>query len=240
MRNLETDSEVYEDLRRLLLWDTFPCITQADVDWLFARIRRPDQVRVPPDQHRFWEAAKAKVVGDTVVPDPRPFTYDGEVYTLGAVNYFTATVAGTTGSTQPDWTTAPAIGDTVTDGLAVVWRNTGVALWTPTWDLAWGLHRGWKLKAQQTVAQYDIKAGGQELKRSQIIANCLSIADEWGKVLQGNWRQVRLSGSLKTQMIRFPLTNRSPSADFIDAFFAREDFYPGYGYMPGVGRYEDW
>lgn len=234
--NLESDSEVYTDLQRMLLWDTFPCISQADVDWLFARIRRPDFNRRAPDQHRFWEASSTKAVGDTVVPDPRPFTWDGEVYTLGDVGYFTASVAGDTDTTQPDFAAVTDIDDTVTDG-GVTWTKTGTALWIPTWDLAWGLHRGWKLKAQQAVAQYDVSATGQSMKRSQIIANCLAIADEWSKVLAGNWRQVKLTGSLRTRMTQFPLTNHSPQADFIDAFLGR---YPGYGYLPGIGNFEDY
>ncbi len=237
--NLESDAEVYEDLKRMLLWDSFPCITLADVDWLFARIRRPDVYHQPPDQHRFWEPEAAKVVGDTVVPDPRPLTFDGTNYTLDTLSYFQTTTTGDTGNSQPDWTSAPEIGDDLIDG-DIHWYNTGVALWVPTWDLAWGLHKGWKLKAAQVAAQYDVSATGQSLKRSQIIQNCLTIAEEWGKVLAGNWRQIKLTGSLRNRMVQFPLTNRSSQADFIDAFLTRESFGPGYGWLPGIGHYEDW
>lgn len=235
MQNTESDREVYEALQQLLLWDTFPTLTVANLDYLFARIRRPDVNRMPPDQHRFWEATATKAVGDTVVPDPRPFTYDGELYTLGTVSYFTATVAGDTSSSQPDWDAVLEVGDTVVDG-GVTWEKTGSALWIPTWDLTFGLSRGWMMKAQNVATQYDVSAAGQSLKRSQMFENCMRMADEWAKRMGTGAGTIKLTGSLARQAGRFPLTNGSSLQDFIDA---RDGFYSNYGFSPGIGRYED-
>lgn len=53
------------------------------------------------------------------------------------------------------------------------------ALWTATFDLQSAVRMAWRLKAGNAASAIDYKAAEQSFSRSQIIANCLTMAREW-------------------------------------------------------------
>jgi hypothetical protein len=114
---------------------TAPVLTTPDLDTCLTYSRRQDANVNPPDPYTTWQAATAYAVGAAVVADPR----NG--------SYFTATVAGTTGTTQPTW---PTVTDgTVVDG-GVTWKNAGAAAWSWSWALAGGSPNGLGDQARPT------------------------------------------------------------------------------------------
>lgn len=72
-------------------------------------------VKNQPDSFTTWPAATAVTVG-TLVSD-------------GATGHFACTVAGTTGGTEPTWSSQAAVGDTLTDGT-VTWQRMSTAVVT--------------------------------------------------------------------------------------------------------------
>jgi hypothetical protein len=53
--------------------------------------------------------------------------------------------------------------------------------WSPTWDLRRAVVRGWRLKAAKAAGAYDLSTDGQGLSRSQIVSNCLRMADTYAR-----------------------------------------------------------
>ena len=71
-----------------------------------------------------WLPNTAVSVGFEIVAVSAQYVGNGDTYVqqLGGPPLFQVTTAGTTGATPPNWSTAPAVGDTVTDG-SVVWTQ---------------------------------------------------------------------------------------------------------------------
>src|SRR5690242_18315281 len=143
-------------LAHMLQPDVAPTLTTDEVDDLFRLAKRVDWAAVDPDDYADWTAGTAFSANAACVPTVR----NGFLYTASA---------GTSGATEPVWPTT--VGATVHDG-GVVWTNAGSAPWTPTYDLYLAAAEGWRWKATKVVAQFDVKAGSVDAKRSQVYDAC--------------------------------------------------------------------
>lgn len=147
-------------LESMLQVDARPALTEQEVNDLFALAKIPDALGVAPDAYAVWSAQTAYLEGAYATPTIR----NGFVYAV--------TTAGTSGATEPDWPTEEA--STVTDGT-VVWTRGDATTWTATYNLPMAAAEGWKWKAAKVVAQYDVKAGSVDAKRSQQYQHCLAM-----------------------------------------------------------------
>lgn len=203
-----TVAEARAEIEMFTVAAKFPTLDAADIDALMKKAKRASppftagvltgtplnnnimprlkQGTVPPDTFVEWEAATLYAVGDQVVPAVR----NGHFYTV--------TVGGTSAATEPDFPTDDEA--TVVDGT-VTWQEAGVALWVPTWGLAYAIAQGWKLKAAKVTAAYDYQSDDQRLARSQIFKACMEQYKAWSKQVnesieqQGSLRD-RRSGSI--------------------------------------------
>lgn len=205
----------------------FPALDDATIEMLVRKSKRQDPNRNPPDSYEPWTAATVYVLGDTVVATER----DG--------GYFTVTVAGTSGATEPTWPTETD--GTVVDGT-VTWERTGSAPWTPTWNLAYGIAMGWKLKMGKVACAVDISAAGQTIKRSQLLTNLKEVWRMWA-MRASTWDQMILNGALRDRRIGVAMTNANDEL-FIDGQiqWATLDHWGGRGYLgtsPGAQWIDD-
>lgn len=196
-----TDAQARQQIELYLNWNSFPALSVTEVDFLLLDARRPDQDKTVPDRYLTWRPSFAYALGTLIVPDPR----DGF--------YYEATVAGTSGATQPTFPTV--IDATVVDG-GVTWKNKGSAPWVPTYSTAYAIYRGWNLKSAKVVAAVDVEESDQSLKRSQIFKACQEIAKVWGRVA-GRDSNITLKGSLVGRNSVFPLTNGSCDCDLLES-----------------------
>ncbi len=188
------------EIQTMVRFADFPVLdTTYDIPLLVRKAKRQDINRNVPDPYEKWIASTAYLVGATVVADPRNNSY------------FTATVAGTSDTVQPTWPTIT--GATVVDA-GVTWSLTGAANWRPTWNLAYGISQGWKMKMSKLVAAYDIKVGGQSLSRSQMFEMCKEMQRQWSR-RASMWDQVFLMGSLRDRRLFQNITNQNDEL-FID------------------------
>src|SRR5438128_2144665 len=157
----------------------FPTLEDKEIELLVRKSKRQDINRAVPDNYETWRANTDYSVGATIVSDPR----NG--------SFFTCTVGGTSGSMQPTWPTS----GNVTDN-EVIWTRSGAAIWTPTWNLAYGIAFGWKLKMGRVACAVDISAAGQSIKRSQMQDQLKEMRKEWA-MRASSWDQVLLKGSLR-------------------------------------------
>lgn len=203
-----TVAQARTEIETFTQWNSFPALTTAEVDRLLAKAKRASQPlalgavvevpltnnvmpsrrvgSVPPDAHSEWAATTAYALGATVVPTPRN------------AHFYRVTVAGTSGATQPNFPTTA--GATVADGT-VTWAEAGAALWVPTFNLAYAIALGWRLKAAKVATAYDFASNDQKLTRSQMFKHCMEQHEHWKKAanesleLQGAAR-ARRSGSV--------------------------------------------
>jgi hypothetical protein len=68
------------------------------------------------------------------------------------------------------------------DGLTVADEE-----WTPTWDLAYAIHRALELRATKAANAYDFTTGSQTMNRSQLMANLLKAAERWKARVNGSF-----------------------------------------------------
>jgi len=111
-----------------------------------------DSRKYAPDHYREWAAGTVVAVGDLYTPAVR----NGY--------YYTATVAGTTGSTAPAWPTAAG---TVTDG-SVHWAYAGIARWAGAWDLNYAAAKLWELKSNKVAHLTNVSADGQTFSQGDL------------------------------------------------------------------------
>lgn len=161
-----TLAEAKSRIETVILSTTEPVISSTEVDILLASAKRCDSEGNPPDNYFPWKPSTAYVVGDKVVPNPRNGFY------------YTVTVAGTSGSTQPTFPTV--VGNTVVDGT-VTWTNTATAPWKPTFNLPFAYALGFQMKAAKVATAVDVASADQRLKRSDMFTNFMKMSDEWRK-----------------------------------------------------------
>lgn len=131
----------------------------------------PDHaVTLSPDVLASWQPQTAYAQGVQIVPARR----NKYVYT--------ATTGGTSGASEPVWPLAN--GGTVTDG-GVVWQIAGLS-WMPTWDLNAAAAEGWRWKAALAAGRYDFGGGQARLARSQVVAQCLKMAQQFARKSMGS------------------------------------------------------
>lgn len=197
----------------------FPTLSAAEIELLVRKAKRQDVNRNLADSYERWLPATVYNVGDIVTPDPRNGVY------------FTATVGGTSGTTQPTWLSNTAlVGQTVADN-GITWSLTGAAPWTPTWNLAYGISQGWKMKMGKAVGAYDIQVGGQLMKRSQLLKNMKEVWRLWARRASA-WDQVAMQGSLRDRRLFQNITNQNDEL-FIDgqiAWGVLDEFYTSRGF----------
>ena len=180
----------------------FPALTTPEVELLIRKSKRQDENRNFADSWERWLPSTAFNVGDVVVADPRNFAY------------FKCTIAGTSDTTQPTWPLLVGVtGATIVDG-GITWTLSGAAPWTPTWNLAYGIAQGWKMKMGKAVGAYDIQAGQQILKRSQFFANLKDMQKQWAR-RASTWDQIALRGSLRDRRLFQNITNQNDEL-FVD------------------------
>lgn len=188
-----TEDEARDQLRRMVASDTFPTLDGYELQDLLISARRPDRwgttdVGVPSlsgeprtaaeGQFDVWEPSKAYSAGDTVVPRRR----NGYVYSC--------TVAGTSGTADPDF--PMATGATVVDGGAT-WQEFSATVWQPTYDLNAAAAEGWRWKAARTSNRIGFSSQGDNYNADQFHQHCLDMA----KYYEG-----RRAYSLRTDSIR--------------------------------------
>lgn len=120
-----------------------------------------------------WIAATAYTVGTVIVP------------TVANANghRFVCVTAGTSGATEPTWTTGRQ--SQVTDGTTLVWQETGTDYGHVLWDLQAAASAGWMLKAGKAAPQFDFSDENQNFKKSQIHAHCLKMAAYYAPAVVG-------------------------------------------------------
>ena len=195
-----TVAEARAEIEMLAQATEFPALTTAEVDSCLRASKRASEsyqtgvtttliveneypaVRravVPPDQLVEWAEATPYKVGAQVTPTVR----NGHVYK--------ATVAGTSGATEPVWPTTS--GATITDG-GVTWQEAGVAQWVPTFQIAAGVVKAIRLKLAKLATAYDVQSDDQRLSRSQMTKQFQDLERLWGRRLTAT---VTLHGSLR-------------------------------------------
>jgi hypothetical protein len=136
-----------------------------------------------------WQAAHAYLLGDVVIG--------------GTGRWWRVIQQGTSAASQPTWPdlgtsyfstlygpSGPSTGvTTVTDGT-VVWVDNGTA-WVPTWDLNAAAAEGWRRKAAKAAAKFDFTTGDQQFSRSQVYAQCMSMAADYARRAIGTLTFVR-------------------------------------------------
>ena len=119
-----------------------------------------------------WAVSTVYSVGDRVVPT----TPNGRVYECR--------VAGTSGTTQPDYPVYPAYqfqGFSVEDGASnprLTWVDMGPAN-IERYDVRTATRQGWLIKASRCASDIDAKEGTSDVKLSQLKAHCLSMAERY-------------------------------------------------------------
>lgn len=149
--------------------DSEPALTGEDIDAIMRLGRRMDSYGNIPNDYPEWEANFSYAVGDTVVS----VSVAGDQYVPVRRNgfFYTATVAGMSGNTEPVW---PLAAGTVTDG-AVTWAYTGTAPWMPTYDVNYSIAQGWLLKSTRLVGHYNFMSGGRMFSREQFYNHCMDL-----------------------------------------------------------------
>lgn len=176
-------AEARAELEAMVSADVKPVLTTDEITMLLARCRVADADDNAIDAYVEWTAGTAYAVGDTVVPEPR----NG--------HYYTCTVAGTSGASQPTWPTDD--GDTVAEsGLSrPTWEESGSAPWVWTWALNIGAAMGWGWKAGKVSKNFDIQAGKDGLKLSDVFKHCVEMKKLYSS---GAAAAPRLPGRLAT------------------------------------------
>jgi hypothetical protein len=124
------------------------------------------------DRFGTWTASTAYAVGDRVVPT----TPNGRVYE--------ARRAGTSGTTEIDWPTAPYAqyqGWNTSDGTSdptLLWVDAGPAN-VERYDVRSAARQVWLIKASRVVGEIDSKDGSADLKLSQLRTHCLEQAEKF-------------------------------------------------------------
>lgn len=176
-----TEDEARDQLRRMVASATFPTLDGYELTDLLRLARRPDKwgvldvgVPLPPGydspdwalgrtpangEYPVWAPATVYALGVTVVPRRRT----GRAYVV--------TTAGTSGSEDPTWPTS----GTVTDGT-VVWTETAVVVWQPTYDLNAAAAEGWRWKAGKTADRITFSSQGDNYNADQLHTHCLEMA----------------------------------------------------------------
>jgi hypothetical protein len=119
-----------------------------------------------------WAVSTTYAVGDRVVPS----IPNGRVYECR--------VAGTSGTTQPDYPVYPAYqfqGFSIEDGASnprLTWVDMGPAN-IERYDVRTATRQGWLIKASRCVSDIDAKEGTSDVKLSQLKAHCLSMAERY-------------------------------------------------------------
>ena len=123
-----------------------------------------------------WTAATVYSVGDRVVPT----TPNGRVYE--------ARVAGTSGATQPEFPAYPPYqfkGWEVDEGASdpnLTWVDAG-PINVERYDVRTATRQAWLIKASRVAADIDAKEGTSDVKLSQLMQNCLTMADKFRPVV---------------------------------------------------------
>lgn len=92
--------------------------------------------------------------------------------------------------------------------------------WTPTWNLAYAVRMGWKLKTSKLATAYDIDSSTQSLHRSQMFKQCQAMIQEWGR-MPGD--AIQLVGSLRNRFFigtsPYPTSNASEVDLFLGTYW---------------------
>jgi hypothetical protein len=88
---------------------------------------------------------------------------------------------------------APVLSDDELDDLLAMHRRIDAAHiapsqdgWTPTYDLAAAAAEGWRRKAGKAAAMFNFAEDGQQFQRSQVYAQCVSMADRYSRQVIGS------------------------------------------------------
>lgn len=158
-----------EAIARVSLWcdaTSYPEVSTTDIGTVV------DQF----DRFASWAASTAYAVGDRIVPT----TPNGRVYE--------ARRAGTSGTTEPDWPTAPWTqyqGWCYSDGPSdpqLLWVDAGPAN-VERYDVRSAARQVWLIKASRVVGEIDAKDGSADVKLSQLRAHCLEQAEKFRPVV---------------------------------------------------------
>lgn len=127
-----------------------------------------EAILVQVQQARIWEASTAYEFGDIVLP------------TVKNGRRFVCAQAGTSGVTEPKWTTFHQ--GLTSDGAALIWQEAGPD-WANVYDKVRAVHLAWTLKASKASSLYDLKKGGLEDHRFSLIhEQCTQEAKKWAPI----------------------------------------------------------
>lgn len=212
-----TEDEARDQLRRMVASDTFPTLDGYELTDLLRLARRPDRwgildvgIPLPPDYVGFnsnwlpygyertqadgdyavWAPSTDYALGKMVVPRRRT----GEVYVCQT--------AGTSGADDPAW---PKDG-TVTDGT-VVWAESDVIVWQPTYDLNFAAAEGWRWKAGKTTDHVTFGTQGDNYNAEQLHTHCMDMAKYYEARTGSRSLKTRTARTRPIDMLRLPRAN---------------------------------
>lgn len=167
---LVTQAEVRARIKLLVDSAADPVLADpADIDVLMEIASRVDLFGNPPDTYKEWAPTTLYVPGDIVVSRAQRGDPSNPIIRNGF--YYTCTVGGTSGTAEPVWPLV--VGQNIASGTAT-FQCTGVAPWSPTYDLYYAVAQGWLLKSSRLAGHYNFMTGGKMLSREQFYEHCMA------------------------------------------------------------------
>jgi hypothetical protein len=163
-------------------------------DW----VRDPNLMDGAPTRHviedghraREWEASTAFLYTERVCPTVD--NHNGRIYEVSGALH-----GGTSAATEPDWTTAPNLTDTLTDGT-VTWTNVGVAAYTQPVELDGFIGYTMVADAGETWAQTDRQFLCGTVKITKTLAAGRTITVPAGRWKRGIWNNTNQTLTFQT------------------------------------------
>lgn len=167
-------TDALAELTDMVAAATDPALSTAELRRLLRVAQVRDADGNDPDTYAVWTAATAQGIGRLVTPTAR----NGYAYK--------ATVAGTSGASEPTWPTT--IGQTVVDGTAT-WTCHEVAAWTPSYDrmgLNLAAAEGWRRKAAKLSDNEAFSSDGASFSPEARRADLLAMSDRYRRKYIGS------------------------------------------------------
>lgn len=157
---LETDARA--KLEQITAASVFPTLDAATITRLLREARRVDDDDVLPSDDTEWEPSHVYALNDIIVPTIR----NGHEYK--------ATVAGTSGATEPVWPTGSSQG--VADN-GITWTEIGTDnAWQPTYDFNSAAAEGWRIKAGLVTNRHSFGSNAGNYNPEQVYQHCMEMA----------------------------------------------------------------
>lgn len=169
----KTEAELRQEIKSLVQSDSEPILQESQIDILVRQSFLKDSSNYVPDLMFERVGSKRYTVGMRMVPMNR----NGHSYIC--------VQSGVTSAIEP--TFPGETEEVITDGT-VVWNESSIIYWTPTYNPFAAIGFGWEMKASMCVADYQFSSDGQTFNRQQVYEHCMKQAAEWRKRTHGTTR----------------------------------------------------